>query len=115
MWRDSKTSSAAWIGCDSDPVTQLPPEFRNSQAGLRRGQWLEVQEVWRIGGAQAMTPRVGRETSPVHWAVMAEFRRPVFEVSEHRLQPYRRQFPLAGAQVDVQFLPTALNVQMRFE
>jgi hypothetical protein len=66
-------------------------------------------------GAQAITLKAVRETSKVHLAIDAEFRRPVFEVTEHRLHPYRRQFKLSGADLDVQFSPTTLNFQLRFD
>jgi glyoxylase-like metal-dependent hydrolase (beta-lactamase superfamily II) len=66
-------------------------------------------------GAKAITFKVERETGKAGLAINAEFSRPVFEVGEHRLHPYHRLFPLSGAQMDVQFLPTTLNFQFSFE
>jgi glyoxylase-like metal-dependent hydrolase (beta-lactamase superfamily II) len=92
---------------DDVRVRLVVPRFQDS---LKR--FLEDVVDW---GAQAITLKVVRETSKVHLAIDAEFRRPVFEVSEHRLYPYRRQFKLSGGQMDVQFSPTTLNFQLRFD
>jgi glyoxylase-like metal-dependent hydrolase (beta-lactamase superfamily II) len=92
---------------DDVRVRLVVPRFQDS---LKR--FLEDLVDW---GAQVITLKVVRETSKVHLAVDAELRQPVFEVSEHRLHPYRRQFKLSGADLDVQFSPTTLNFQLRFD
>jgi glyoxylase-like metal-dependent hydrolase (beta-lactamase superfamily II) len=102
-----KNVALHYDGPDDDiRVRLVMPRFQDS---LRR--FLEDLVEW---GAQAITLRVVRETSKAHLAVDAEFRRPVFEVGEHRLHPYRRQFKLSGGQMDVQFSPTSLHFQLRF-
>ena len=92
---------------DAPHVRLVAPRFQDC---LKR--FLEDLADW---GAQTITLRILRETSTPHLAVDAEFKRPVLEVSEHRLMPYRRRFELSGVQIDVQFLPTALNFQLRFD
>ncbi len=66
-------------------------------------------------GAQAITLRVVRETPKACLVIWAEFGRPVIEVSELRLDSYRRMFRLSGAQMDVQFSPRTLSFQLRFD
>jgi glyoxylase-like metal-dependent hydrolase (beta-lactamase superfamily II) len=93
---------------DDVRVRLVVPRFQDS---LKR--FLEDLVDW---GAQAITLKLVREGSKVHLAIDAElFRRPAFEVSEHRLDPYRRQFKSSGGQMDVQFSPTTLNFQLRFD
>ena len=65
-------------------------------------------------GAKAITLKVERDPPKARLTIHAEFGRPVFDVGEHRLQPYHRQFPSSGAQMDVQFLPTALDFRLSF-
>jgi glyoxylase-like metal-dependent hydrolase (beta-lactamase superfamily II) len=102
-----KDIALRYDGPDDDVRVRLVvPRFQDS---LKR--FLEDLVDW---GAQAITLRAVRETSKAHLAVNAEFRRPVFEVGEHRLHLYRRQFKLSGGQMDVQFAPTTLHFQLRF-
>ena len=88
-------------------VPLVVPRFQDTMK-----RFLEDLVDW---GAQAITLRIVHESSLAHLAVDATFRRPTFEVSEHQLGPYRRQFGRSGGQLDVQFSQTTLNFQLRFD
>ena len=92
---------------DGVRVRLVIPRFQDC---LKR--FLEDLVDW---GAKAITLKVERETAKARLAIDAEFTRPVFEVGEHRLHTYHRQFPSSGVQMDVHFLPTTLNFQLSFD
>jgi hypothetical protein len=56
----------------------------------------------------------GQEDHGAHLVLAADFSRPAYEISEHRLDPHRRHFESCGGEMDVQFLPTTLKFELRF-
>jgi glyoxylase-like metal-dependent hydrolase (beta-lactamase superfamily II) len=91
---------------DRVPVRLVMPRFQDC---LKR--FLEDLVEW---GAKTVTLKVEAQTPQPRLVIHAEFGRPVFDIGEHRLEPYHRQFPSSGAQLDVSFLPTALRFQLSF-